>query len=163
MKRLYLFFIVIFVTVLAFSLSTTSVMATANTKVDLVQDCSTGCLEAVDMAGPTGFGFVNFNQNAGGDLRVVVSLKNAEPNTEYNGAFLVCGPTHASACDYINIGSLTTNAQGNGNATMIVPVGTLQASPFGSGARTDHFDLLKGVGDTSAGVYAATGIDYLVP
>lgn len=136
--------------------------AAANTKVDLVQDCSTGCAETLDMAGPTGFGFINFNQNANGDLRMTVSVKNAEPNTEYSGVFLVCGPTHASACGFVDVGNLTTNGQGNGNATLILSASDLQAE-FGSGARTDHFDLLKAVGDTSAGVYAASGINYIVP
>ena len=163
MKQISLFSTAILMTALVFSAVPQSASATPNTKVDLVQDCSTGCVEAVDMLGPTGFGFVNFNQNAAGDLRVVVSLKNAEPNTNYKGVFLVCNPTHATACGFLDIGNLTTNGQGNGNAIMSVSVATLQASPFGSGARTDHFDLLKDVGDTSAGVYAASGIDYLVP
>jgi hypothetical protein len=161
MKFKAIFFSIVFGAVLAVFPS--SAEASANTKVDLVQDCSTGCSEAVDMAGPTGFGFINFNQNANGDLRLVVSVKNAEPNTEYSGAFLVCGPTHSTACGFVDVGDLVTNEQGNGNATMILSAESLQSSPFGPGSRTDHFDLLKGVGDTSAGVYAATGINYVVP
>jgi hypothetical protein len=138
--------------------------ATPNTKVDFVQDVATGGSFAdLDMAGPTGFGFVNFNQDDAGNLRVVASLKNAEPNTTYE-IFLVCGPTHDTACGFISIGTLTTNGQGNGNSGAIdVPLATLQAAPFGSGDRTDHIDLLKGVGDLSAGVYAVSGIDYTVP
>lgn len=161
MKIKAIFFAFVFGAVMAFLPS--SVEASANTKVDLVQDCSTGCSETVDMAGPTGFGFINYNQNANGDLRLVVSVKNAEPNTEYSGVFLVCGPTHSSACGFVDAGDLVTNGQGNGNATMILSVESLQASPFGPGSRTDHFDLLKGVGDVSAGVYTATGINYVVP
>lgn len=134
-------------------------MATSNTKIDLIQDASAGGGEAIDMAGPTGFGFINFNQNATGDLRMVVSLKNAEPNTTYSGVFLVCGPTHSSACGFIDVGELTTNGQGNGNATMWLEVATLQASPFGPGARTDHFDVIGPAGD----VYAVSGINYTVP
>ena len=137
--------------------------ASAATKVDLVQDVASGGVGAADMLGPTGFGFANFNQDANGDLRVTISLKNAEPNTTYLGAYFVCGPTHATGCGYIDVGDLTTNIQGNGNATFVLPVETLQASPFGSGARTDHFDLMVGLGDSSAGVYAASGIDYIVP
>lgn len=146
----------------AMAVSAQAALATPNTKVNLVQDCSTGCAEAVDMEGPTGFGFVNFNQNADGDLRVTVSLKNAEPNTTYSGVFLVCGPSHASACGYVDVGDLTTNGQGNGNATMILAVEDLQDSPFGPGARTDHFDLIAATNATG-GVYAASGIDYVVP
>ena len=139
-----------------------SVSASANTKLDLIQDLSSGGVGVLDMDGPTGFGFVNFNQDADYRLRVVVSLKNAEPDTEYKGIFTVCGPTHAAACGYIDIGNLTTNGQGNGNTTMFVSVADLQAA-FGSGAKTDHFDLMKDVGDLSAGVYTATGLDYMVP
>lgn len=150
--------------------------ATPNTKLLIIQD-SAGCggvgqpvcgAADSDMAGPSGtgnrgFGFVNYNQNAEGELRVVVALKNATPNTTYE-IFLVCGPTHATACGFITIGFLTTNGQGNGNSGAIhVPVTTLQAPPFGSGARTDHVDLLASVGDLSAGFYAATPVSYIVP
>jgi hypothetical protein len=90
----------------------TPVSATPNTKVDMVQDCSSGCAQPTDMAGPTGFGFVNFNQDNSGALRVVVSLKDAQPNTTYQ-IFLVCGPTHAAACGFTTIGTLTTNVVGN--------------------------------------------------
>lgn len=139
-----------------------SASASASTKVDLVQDVASGGVGVLDMDGLTGFGFINFNQDANGDLRLTVSLKNADPDTEYNGVFLVCGPTHASACGYVDVGDITTNNQGNGNATMILSASYLNDT-FGPGARTDHFDLLKGVGDLSAGVYVASGIDYLVP
>ena len=139
------------------------VLASAATKVDLVQDVASGGVGTLDMLGPTGYGFVNFNQDASGDLRITVSLKNAEPNTTYQGVFLVCGPTHASACGYVDAGDLTTNGQGNGNAILKLSVAVLQASPFGPGYRTDHFDLLKGVGDDSAGVYVAGGVNYIVP
>ncbi len=141
----------------------TPVSATPNTKVDMFQDCSSGCPEPVDMAGPTGFGFVNFNQDNSGVLRVVVSLKNAQPNTTYQ-IWLVCGPTHAAACGFTTIGTLTTNGVGNGNAgAIIVPLSTLQASPYGAGSRTDHIDLGAGVGNLSAGFYAVGGINYTVP
>ena len=160
MKLKAILFAFLFATVLA--VFPKSAEATANTKVDLIQDCSTGCVEPIDMAGPAGFGFINFNQNSNGDLRVVISLKNAEPNTTYSGVFLVCGPTHASACGFVDVGDVTTNGQGNGNATMILSVEMLQASPFGSGARTDHFDLI-GSSTATGGVYAASGINYIVP
>jgi len=140
--------------------------AQPNTKLDALQDCGVPCVEALDNAGPTGFGFFNYNVDANGDLRVVVSLKNAVPNTTYE-IFLVCGPTHASACGFISIGFLTTNGQGNGNSGAIdIPLATLQALPFGSGTRNDHIDLLKGVGDLSGGLYTnsgATSVSYLVP
>ncbi len=98
-----------------------------------------------------------------GALRVVVSLKDAQPNTTYQ-IFFTCGPIHALACGYITIGTLTTNGVGNGNTgAFIVPLSTLQAGPFGAGSRTDHIDLLKGAFDLSAGLYVVGGINYTVP
>jgi hypothetical protein len=142
----------------AMMMSTRSASA-ANTKVDLIQDVAPGGVGAIDMAGDTGFGFINFNQNANGDLRVTISLKNASPNTEYNGVFLVCGPTHATACGFVDVGDMTTNNQGNANATMMLSTSFLN-DEFGSGAKTDHFDL---IGNGSGDVYVASGIDYIVP
>ena len=126
--------------------------ATANDKVALQQDCGSPCVEPVDSTGPTGFGFVNYNKNAAGELRVVVSLKNAEPNTTYH-IFLTCGPTHDTACGFVDIGTLTTNGQGNGNSAAII----VSAPPY-VGGPDDHIDLLKGVGDLSAGFYISTPI-----
>ena len=84
--------------------------ATANDKVDLQQDCGSPCVTPVDSSGPTGFGFVNYNKNEAGDLRVVAVVKNAAPNTTYD-VFLVCGPTHATACGFVELGTVTTNGQ----------------------------------------------------
>lgn len=126
--------------------------ATANDKVDLQQDCGSPCVEPVDSVGPTGFGFVNVNKNAAGDLRVVAVLKNAAPNTTYE-VFLVCGPTHATACGFVSLGTLTTNGQGNGNSGAIV----VEDPPY-VGGPNDHIDLLAQGGGTSAGVYISTPI-----
>ena len=94
-------------------------VATANDKVALQQDCGSPCVESVDSIGPTGFGFVNYNKNAAGELRMVVALKNAAPSTTYH-IFFTCGPTHDTACGFVDIGTLTTNGQGNGNSGAIV-------------------------------------------
>ena len=126
--------------------------ATANDKVDLQQDCGSPCVEALDSSGPTGFGFVNYNKNAAGDLRVVAVLKDAAPNTTYT-VFLVCGPTHATACGFVNIGSVTTNGQGNGSSGAII-----LADPPYVGGPDDHIDLIKDNGDQNAGVYISTPI-----
>jgi hypothetical protein len=129
----------------------------------IFQDCGTGCPEPVDMAGPTGFGWVNYYTIGDGDLKVTVALHHAEPNTTYE-IFLVCGPTHDTACGFTVIGSLTTDAYGRGRANqIIVRLATLQAPPYGSGDRTDHIDLLKSAGDLSGGLYAAGNINYTVP
>ena len=159
MNKLIYTFIALVFALSVFSFRTSLVSAAAATKIDLMQDRSAGGSETLDMDGPTGFGFVNFNQNGQDDLRLLVSLKNAEPNTTYEGMFLVCGPTHDDACGFVDIGSLTTDDDGNGSANMWLDVETLQASPFGPGSRTDHFDLIGPAGD----VYAASGIDYTVP
>jgi hypothetical protein len=126
--------------------------ATANDKVDLQQDCGSPCVEPVDSAGPTGFGFVNYNKNAAGDLRVVAVLKNAAPDTTYT-VFFVCGPTHATACGFVSIGTVTTNGQGNGSSGAIV----LTSPPY-VGGPDDHVDLIKDNGDLNAGVYLSTPI-----
>ena len=122
-------------------------------KVDLQQDCGSPCVQPVDSTGPAGFGFVNYDKNAAGDLRVVAVLKNAAPDTTYH-VFLVCGPTHALVCaaTFLDIGTLTTNGQGNGTTTI-----SIESPPF-VGGPDDHIDILKDVGDTSAGVYIATPI-----
>lgn len=135
--------------------------ATANTKLDLIQDCSVGCPEATDMTGPTGFGFVNYNQNAGGDLRIVASLKGAAPNTTYS-VILANGSTHATTTGFAVIGTVTTNGQGNGTTNVVVPHATLLSAPFGVGSQMNHVDLRMDVNDTSTGLYTVSGVDYTV-
>jgi hypothetical protein len=76
--------------------------------------------------------------------------------------FLVGGPAHASATGYIVVGTLATNPVGAGTGAYTVPHATLLAAPFGPGYRTDHIDLLKGVGDESRGCLAAGAINYFV-
>lgn len=135
--------------------------ATANTKLDLIQDCSVGCPEAPDMTGPTGFGFVNYNQNADGDLRIVASLKGAEPNTTYS-VILANGSSHATTTGYAVVGTVTTNGQGNGTSNIVVLHAMLLSAPFGVGNQTNHIDLRMDVNDTSTGLYTVTGVDYTV-
>ena len=118
--------------------------ATPNQKVDLFQDGGAAG-GAIDMAGPTGYGFVNYNTNASGALRIVVGLKNAQPNTTYT-IFLVCGPTHATACGFIDIGSVTTDDDGNATSGAI----WIEDPPY-AGGPDDHLDLIGG-----GEVYAAT-------
>jgi len=104
-------------------------LATPNTKIDLFQECAPNEVGCVDMAGPTGFGFVNFNQDSAGALRVVVSMKAVSPKSTYH-VFLVCGPTHSLVCGagFVDIGTLVTNGHGNGNSgALSVSVATLQA------------------------------------
>ncbi len=135
--------------------------ATANTKLDLIQDCSIGCPEAPDMTGPTGFGFVNYNQDANGDLRVVVSVKGAAPNATY-AVILGNGSTHATTTGSAIVGTVTTNGQGNGTSNSQVPHATLLSAPFGVGDQMNHIDVRKALNDTSTGLYTVSGVDYTV-
>jgi hypothetical protein len=160
MKKLKLMGAALAISVLGLGLAT-PVGATANTKLDVVQDCSTGCSQPADMNGPTGFGFVNYNQNAGGDLRIVASLKGAEPNATYS-VILANGPTHATTTGFAVVGTVTTNGQGNGTTNIAVPHTTLLSAPFGVGDQKNHIDLRKDVNDVSIGLYDVTGVNYTV-
>ncbi len=160
MKKLKLVGAALLLSVLGLGLAM-PVGATANTKLDLVQDCSTGCSQPADMNGPTGFGFVNYNQDAGGDLRIVASLKGAEPNVTYS-VILANGPTHATTTGYAVVGTVTTNGQGNGTSNISVSHATLLGAPFGVGNQKNHIDLRKDVNDVSTGLYDVSGVDYTV-
>jgi hypothetical protein len=122
----------------------------------LFQDCSTGCPEAIDMVGPSGFGWINYT-TYGPDLKLQVQLRNAEPNASYR-IFLTCGPTHATACGFVDVGGITTDRYGRGNANQIIV-----PTQFGGGARTDHVDILAASGPATAGAYVAADINYTVP
>jgi hypothetical protein len=160
MKKIKLIIAVLAVSVMSLGFATTA-GATANTKLDLLQDCSTGCPQPPDMVGPAGFGFVNYNQDANGDLRIVASLKGAEPNTTYV-VILANGPTHATTTGFAKVGTVATNGQGNGTVNISVSHATLMSAPFGAGNQTNHIDLRKDVNDTSTGLYDATGVNYTV-
>lgn len=148
--------LLVLVAALAVTMLAPSATAAKYEQSGMFQDCSTGCPEAVDMAGPGGFGWVNYT-TYGPDLKLQVALRGAEPNTTYR-VFLTCGPTHDTACGFVDVGSVTTDQYGRGNNNQIIV-----RSPFGGGVRTDHVDLLKGAGDLSAGLYAAGNINYTLP
>jgi len=160
MKKLTLMGAVLSINALGLGLAA-PVAATANTNLDIVQDCSTGCPELADMNGPTGFGFVNYNQHADGTLRIVASLKGAEPNATYS-VILANAPTHATTTGFAVVGTLTTNGQGNGTSNITVSRATLMSAPFGVGNQKNHIDLRKDVNDVSTGLYDVSGVDYTV-
>src|SRR5215467_14642712 len=126
--------------------------ASPNTKSDIFWDCGPAspggdCVTGRDMVGPTGFGFVNSNQNAVGDLRVVGSLKNATPNTTY-GVTVYCGPTHATAAFTIFTSTVTTNPAGNANTGAIdIPASALLNCGASGFAGNGHIDF-AGPGET---------------
>ena len=161
MKKLKVIVAALSISALSLGLAIPSVGATPNTKLDLMQDCSTGCSQPTDMNGPTGFGFVNYNQDNNGDLRIVASLKGAEPNATYS-VILANGPTHATTTGFAVVGTVTTNVQGNGTSNIKVSHATLMSTPFGVGDQKNHVDLRKDVNDVSTGLYTVSGVDYTV-
>jgi hypothetical protein len=130
------------------------------TQVTVVYDTDTrGFGGPPDMDGPE-IGRVLYSQ-PGDNLQLQISLEFALPNTRYE-VFLVCGPAHALSCGFRAIGILTTNAAGAGATSITVPFAVLEVSPFGPGYRTDHIDLLRGLGNADAGVLTAGAINYFV-
>jgi hypothetical protein len=113
-----------------------------------------------DMTGPT-IGSLSYRQDSADDLNLTVTIDFGQPNTAYQ-VFLVCGAAHALACGFRTIGTLSTNALGQGNATFTVPFPILLGPPFSPGYRTDHIDLLRGAGDLSKGVLTAGALNYFV-
>jgi hypothetical protein len=111
------------------------------------------------MNGPE-IGKLSYSQ-PGGNLLIKIKLEFGQPNTAYR-VFLVCGPAHNASCGFTNIGALATNAAGAGSVNITVPLGVLEAPPFGPGFRNDHVDLLRAVGDLSKGGLTAGAINYFV-
>jgi hypothetical protein len=130
------------------------------TQVPVVYDSdNNGFGGPADMAGPE-IGQVIYSQ-PGDNLQVQINLDFGQPNTTYQ-VFLVCGPAHALGCGFTVIGTLTTDATGAGTTSITVAVAVLQAAPYGPGYRTDHIDLLQGLGDLSQGFLTAGAINYFV-
>src|SRR5713101_7450677 len=131
------------------------------TTVPLVYDSDSGGFGGpVDMTGPV-IGNVSYRQDAADDLNLTITVEFGQPNTVYQ-VFLVCGPAHALGCGFRAIGPLSTDLVGHGSTSMAVPFAVLHASPFGPGYRTDHVDLLHGVGDLSKGILTAGALNYFV-
>lgn len=142
-----------------------------NVKLDLFRDCDIGgCSPGnpLDMQGPGGQGFVNYNQDDSGDLRVVVHMmKSGAPNSTYT-VFLVCGPggigtPHSESCGFTNLGSLSTNGKGNATSEFTIPKCTADALISGNAFTTGqqaHIDILKAAGDQSLGGFVATALDF---
>ena len=128
--------------------------------VDVVYDTDThGFGGPLDMTGPQ-IGILAYSE-PGGNLHLTLNIEFGQPSTGYE-VFLVGGPAHALATGFIGVGVLNTNAVGAGSATFTVPHARLVAPPFGPGYRTDHIDLLHGVGDLTKGCLTAGEINYFV-
>lgn len=130
------------------------------TRVLVVYDTDNGGFGGpLDMSGPQ-IGLLAYSE-PGDNLHVTIKIEFGQPNTSYE-VFLVGGPAHALATGFIGIGVLSTNAVGSGTGTFVVPHARLLAPPFGPGYRTDHVDLLHGLGDLSRGCLTAGEINYFV-
>jgi len=131
-----------------------------DTHVPVVYDSDSGGFGGpANMDGPQ-IGLTAYSE-PGDNLHVNITIEYAQPSTKYE-VFLVGGPSHALGTGFIAIGVLATNAVGAGAATFTVPHATLLAPPFGAGYRTDHIDLMRGVGDLSKGLLTAGAINYFV-
>ncbi len=132
-----------------------------STIVSIVYDTDSGGFGGpADMTGPA-IGNLSYRQDSADDLNLAVAIDFGQPNTVYR-VFLVCGPSHALACGFRDVGTLSTNAVGQGNATFTVPFPVLHGPPFGPGYRTDHIDLLRTAGDLSKGLLTAGALNYFV-
>lgn len=130
------------------------------TQVPVVYDSDSGGFGGpLNMDGPQ-VGVTAYSE-PGNNLHIKLTIQYGQPNTKYE-VFLVGGPSHATATGFIAIGTLLTNAAGTGANGFTVPHATLVAPPFGAGYRTDHIDLLQGVGDLSRGDLTAGAINYFV-
>src|SRR5262249_6017270 len=92
---------------------------------------------------------------------LTITVEFGQPSALYQ-VFLVCGPSHSLGCGFRDIGTLATNVVGQGSTTIVVPFPVLQVAPFDPGYRTDHLDLLVGVGNRSKGILTAGALNYFV-
>ncbi|MBD0370471.1 MAG: hypothetical protein ICV60_06515 [Pyrinomonadaceae bacterium] len=129
------------------------------TNVPMVYDSdSAGFAAPADMRGPEN-GSVAYTQAANGSLQLRIRVEFGQVNTKYQ-VYLVCGPSHATACGFVTIGTLTTNAAGAGAAAITVPLAVLQAAPFGPGFRNDHLDLIGN--DPRTSILSVGAINYYI-
>lgn len=132
-----------------------------STIVSIVYDTDSGGFGGpADMTGPA-IGNLSYRQDSADDLNLAFAIDFGQPNTVYT-VFLTCGPAHALACGFRAVGTVSTNAVGQGNATLTVPFSVLHSPPFGPGYRTDHVDLLEAAGGFSKGVLTAGALNYFV-
>ena len=128
-------------------------------------ECETGSEDCGDMVGPPD-GTVSYSQDLSSEvLTIELEVLTALPSTEYK-VFLVCGATHALSCGFNTVHTFTTDALGHAATSFSVLPSQFpsQTPEEGCGSvRSDHIDVLKGSGDTTAGLWAATPINYFVP
>jgi hypothetical protein len=95
---------------------------------------------------PTRHAFINFNQNARGDLRVVVKLWKVPEGADHWYVEVWCGDGHgAYGTPLDRVGywpaRLVTNARGNGNSGALWVRQADLAAGCGAGTHTGHVDV----------------------
>jgi hypothetical protein len=139
----------------------TTVGPQTSTTVPLVYDTDDrGLGGPPNMDGPI-VGEVAYHQDGADNLIIEVQVQYGQANKKLE-VFLVGGPAHSLSTGFVTIGSLVTNGAGFAAGVFPVPHGSLITSPFGPGYRTDHLDILGGVGDLTAGAYTAGAVNYFV-
>ncbi len=86
-------------------------------KVELYNSETFTCAEGATEVTGDAFGFVVLNSNRAGDVIVVVSLKGATPEADYD-IWVNQDPGACPLAEATEIGALHTNEEGNGNATV---------------------------------------------
>lgn len=132
------------------------------TTVRSVYDCDARGLGGdCDMTGAV-IGSVSYSQQADGSLQLTEHVNFARPNWAYKMLFTE-GPSHDLALGFRTVGTLHTDANGRGSASVTLPVSMLQSSPEGAGYHTDHLDLLTRPFDLAAGVLVTGALNFYVP
>jgi hypothetical protein len=102
-------------------------------------------------------GWVTSNQRQNGNLQVNIAVRGGDPNTEYS-IVLWCGPTHATAGNFIVGSGVTTGPTGRANVSLVATAAQLLAA-CGPGSHTSHVDLDSELPST----LAASGISWSLP
>lgn len=111
-----------------------------------------------DMNGPT-VGTVNVSVTSSA-LVLAIDIDYGQPRSTYR-VYLNCGPTHAASTCFGQIGTITVDRLGQAVRTFSVQFSALRCGAWGSGARTDHLDM---VGSDAAGSTLVAGnVSYTIP
>lgn len=131
----------------------------SNTKTD-VYSCI-GRATACSANGPSAVddgevvGFTNYRMTSGGDLRLVLSVKGVAPNATMQ-VDLGCDAWFGS--HKRPVGSITTNADGNGTVQITVPAAVLLTT-CGAGNHAGHIDVYD-ANHLNSTYLAALGIQF---
>ena len=134
------------------AVSAVAVSAATQARSEIFEDCAPAAPCVYDFVGPSGFGFVSFRRDGEVGLILRVKLRHAAPDTTYFVSLACGGNRHAeTACPKHLLGTLTTNAHGNGSERFTVV--NFEMAATGS---VGHIDIENFA--TQGGVYVAGGI-----